>query len=188
MVHESQRRLSTARIAEWAGDSALDFALARRRFRCTASMAPLSPEDQPDVLRIGPIVVPIIEDDDPRYLDEQVAWSSAKRVAQAWYSWDELEGGTQHPDWRVRCEATDRLAARWPDHPGTVSRLLALATADAQPEVRDTAVMRLVDFPTHAVRPTLEVTAHDSDPDVRWSANYVLHQHGLPFQEYWTDG
>ena len=139
------------------------------------------------MLRIGPISVPIIEDDDPRYLDEQAAWSNATRTAQALHSWDELKGGTQHPDWRVRSEAATRLAARWSDHPGTLSRLPALATTDARPEVRDTAVMRLVDFPTHAVRATLEVAAHDSDPDVRWSANYALHQHRLDHQEYWTD-
>ncbi|MGG5260350.1 HEAT repeat domain-containing protein [Phycicoccus avicenniae] len=151
-------------------------------------MATLPPEDQPDVLRIGPIAVPIIEDDDPRYLEDQAAWSSARRAAQALHTWDELEGGTRHADWRVRCEAIVRLAARWPDHPGTLSRLLALASADAQPEVRGTAVMRLVDFPTRAVQSSLEVAAFDTDPDVRWSANYALHQHGLPFDEYWTDG
>ncbi|MGK2876751.1 MAG: HEAT repeat domain-containing protein [Nocardioides sp.] len=147
---------------------------------------PTCPQNQPDVLRIGPITVPILEDDDPGYLDEQAALSPATRTAQALHSWDELNGGTQHMNWRVRREATTRLAARWPDHPGTLPRLLALATTDAQPEVRGNAVMCLVDFPTHAVRATLEVAAHDSDPDVRWSSNYALHQHGLNHAEYWT--
>lgn len=148
-------------------------------------MATLPPEDQPDELRIGPISIPIIEDDDPRYLDEQAAWSSARRIAQALHSWDELKGGIQHPDWRVRYEATGRLAARWPDHPGTLPRLLALATTDVRAEVRDGAVLRLVDFPTHAVQTALEVAAHDSDPDVRWSANYALAQHELDHEDYW---
>jgi HEAT repeat protein len=150
-------------------------------------VANLPPEDQPDELRIGPVFVPIIEDDDPRYLEEQAAWSHARRTAQALHSWDELMGGTQHPDWRVRCEATDRLAARWLDHPGTLPRLLELAADDARPEVRDSAVLRLVDFETHAVRAVLEDAAQDSDPDVRWSANYALDQHGLDHEDYWSD-
>ena len=150
-------------------------------------MANLPPEDQPDEIRIGPISIPIIEDDDPRYLDEQAAWSKATRTAQGLHSWDELKGGTQHPEWRVRSEATTRLAARWPDHPGTLPRLLALATTDARPEVRETAVLRLVGFPTHAIRAALEVAAHDADPDVRWAANYALDQHGLHHEEYWPD-
>lgn len=143
----------------------------------------LAPEDQPHELRIAGISIPIIEDDDPRYLEAKAAWSCARRVAQALHSWSELEGGTRDPDWRVRHEATQRLAARWPDHPGTLPRLLALATADARAEVRDAAVMRLIGFPTRAVRTTLETAAQDPDRDVRWSANFALAQHGLPHED-----
>ncbi|WP_157181520.1 HEAT repeat domain-containing protein [Actinopolymorpha alba] len=150
-------------------------------------MRELPPEDQPDQLKIGPIVIPIIDEDDPRFVDEREAWSNARRIAQALHSWNELSHGTQDADWRVRHECIDRLAARWPDDPGTLPTILALATGDARSEVRDKAVLRLTDFPGEVVRAALESAAGDPDPDVRWSANYVLDQHGFDHAPYWSD-
>jgi hypothetical protein len=141
-------------------------------------------QDGPDELRTGPIVIPIIEDDDPRFTEERAHWSSARATAQALHTWNELSQGLSNQDWRVRHECTERIAARWRNDPRTLPVILKAALEDPAPEVRDTAVMRLTDFPADDVRATLERAASDPDPDVRWAANYCLAQHGFDHQPY----
>lgn len=140
--------------------------------------------DGPDELRIGPIVIPIIEDDDPRLAEERSRWSSAASTAQALSTWEDLRHGLNHDDWRVRHESVVRISARWRDDPRTLPAILQMAVEDPVPQVRDSAVMCLTDYPGDAVRGTLERAAHDPDPEVRWSANYCLAQHGLDHQPF----
>jgi hypothetical protein len=52
--------------------------------------------DGPDELRIGPIVIPIIEDDDPRLTEDRALWSAAASRAQALTTWEELRHGLNH--------------------------------------------------------------------------------------------
>ncbi|WP_457253263.1 HEAT repeat domain-containing protein [Pedococcus sp. P5_B7] len=141
--------------------------------------------DGPDELRIGPIVIPIIEDDDPRFAEDRAAWSAARTTAQSMHSWEELSRGLHHQDWRVRHESIPRISARWREDPRTLPALLGMATEDPSPDVRDAAVMSLTDFPGEAVRGTLELAAHDADAEVRWSANFCLAQHGFDHQPFW---
>jgi hypothetical protein len=78
----------------------------------TEPMNELPPEDQPDVVWVGPVgPIPIHYEDDPRFEEERAAWSHARRKAQALHSAEELLGGVVDDDWRVRCESIVRLAA-----------------------------------------------------------------------------
>lgn len=143
--------------------------------------------DAPDELRIGPIVIPIIEDDDPRLAEDRALWSSARSTAQGLHTWEDLRQGMNHKDWRVRHESVIRISARWRNDPRTLPAILQMAVEDPIPEARDSAVMHLTDFPGEAVRGTLERAAHDPNAEVRWSANYCLAQHGFDHQPFWLD-
>ena len=140
--------------------------------------------DGPDEVRIGPIVVPIIEDDDPRVAAERKLWSSAAALAQSLHTWEELHRGMSHEDWRVRHESVIRISARWRDDPRTLPAILQMAVEDPAPEARDQAVMCLLDYPGDAVHPTLHRASHDPDAEVRWSANYCLAQHGFDHEPF----
>jgi HEAT repeat protein len=129
------------------------------------------------LLRSGPI--PIIEDDDPRFAEDRAAWSKARAKAQALYSADELVSGVHDSDWRVRHESIDRLVARWPDDPRTLTSLLQLAEHDPIWQVRSAATMPLTRFDPHRVAPVARRILKDSVADVRWAANYVLFQFGM---------
>jgi HEAT repeat protein len=143
-------------------------------------MQDLPPEDQPDEVWIGPVgPIPIIDEDDPRFEEERAAWSAANRKAQALHSADELLQGLRDPDWRVRHGSVPRLVARWKDDPRTVEGLLDLAKGDVQWQVRDAAVMELLEFEPRDIESTLRIVMEDENDDVRWSAAYVLWQSGL---------
>jgi HEAT repeat protein len=143
-------------------------------------MSQLPPEDQPDVLRIGPVSpIPIIEDDDPRFVEERAAWSRATAKAQALHSADELLSGVRDPDWRVRFESVDRLTARWHGDPRTLLSILGLAEHDEEWRVRSTATMALCEFEIDHVVATVRRGLDDESEDVRWSSNFVLFQAGL---------
>jgi HEAT repeat protein len=144
------------------------------------AMTSLPPEDQPDVVSIGPVgPIPIIDDDDPRFAEERAAWSSATAKAQALHSADELVSGLHDPDWRVRHESIDRLVARWPDDPRTLPTLLELAEHDPVWQVRSAATMPLTRFDPERVVPVARGVMEDSVAEVRWAANFVLFQFGL---------
>ena len=54
-------------------------------------MNDLPPEDQPDVVWVGPVgPIPIHYQDDPRFEEERAAWSHARKKAQALHSAEEL--------------------------------------------------------------------------------------------------
>ena len=143
-------------------------------------MTSLPPEDQPDVVWIGPVgPIPIIEDDDPRFVEERAAWSKARAKAQALHSADELVSGVHDPDWRVRFESIDRLVARWPNDPRTLVALIQLAENDPVWQVRGAATMTLTRFDPERVVPVVRRILQDSVADVRWAANFVLFQLGL---------
>jgi HEAT repeat protein len=151
----------------------------------TEPMNKLPPEDQPDVVWVGPVgPIPIRYEDDPRFEEERAAWSHARKKAQALHSAEELLGGVVDDDWRVRCESIDRLAARWHDDPRTLPALLDLAEHDSVWQVRSGATMRLVDFDPDAVAPVARQGMSDPSADVRWSANFVLFQFGLSKSPY----
>jgi hypothetical protein len=104
-------------------------------------MNKLPPDDQPDAIWIGAIgPIPIIEEDDPRFVEERAAWHEARVKAQALHSADELLSGIHDDDWRVRHESVPRLRARWQDDPRTLPELLRLAEHDPVWEVRDAAL------------------------------------------------
>jgi HEAT repeat protein len=143
-------------------------------------MSKLPPEDQPDAIWIGPIgPIPVVDDDDPRFEEERVAWSVARAKAQALHSADELLAGLNDPDWRVRHESVDRLVARWKNDPRTVDAVLKAAATDPVWQVRAAAVMRVSDFEPDRVRQILLSALQDGHQEVRWSAKYVLGQLGL---------
>jgi HEAT repeat protein len=143
-------------------------------------MNEVPPEDQPDVVWVGPVgPIPIHYEGDPRFEDERVAWSEARRRAQALHSAEELLEGVTDDDWRVRFESVDRLAARWHDDERTLPALLVLTEHDPVWQVRDRGMMRLLDFDRGAVVPTARRGLNDPSADVRWSANFVLFQFGL---------
>lgn len=143
-------------------------------------MNELPPEDQPDVVWVGPVgPIPIHDKDDPRFEDEQVAWSKARKKAQALHSAEELLEGVTDDDWRVRFKSVDRLPARWHDDGRTLPALLELAEHDPAWQVRDRGMMRLLDFDRDAVVPIARRGLNDPSADVRWSANFVLFQFGL---------
>jgi HEAT repeat protein len=135
------------------------------------------PEDQPDVFSIGPVgPIPIIEDDDPRFVDERASWSRARAKAQALHSADELLSGVVDLDWRVRHESIDRLKARWHDDARTLPALLEVAERDEEWRVRGRAMMALCDFEIDRVEATARRGLGDESEDVRWSSNFVLFQ------------
>jgi HEAT repeat protein len=150
------------------------------RLRADAnSMRELSPEDRPDIVWIGPVgPIPILDEDDPRFEEERAAWSRANQKAQALHSAEELLEGVADTDWRVRCESVDRLAVRWHNDPRTLAAILELAEHDSVWQVRDRAMMRLVDFDGDVVAPVARRGLEDPSEDVRWSADYVLSQLG----------
>jgi HEAT repeat protein len=143
-------------------------------------MTDLPPEDRPDEIWIGPIgPIPIIDEDDPRFVEERAAQSTANRKAQALHSADELLEGVRDKDWRVRHESVDRLVARWSKDARTVDALIELASADPAWQVRSKAMMRLDEFDLERVEPTLQAGLDDPHEDVRWSARFILFQLGL---------
>jgi hypothetical protein len=132
-----------------------------------------------DVVWIGPVgPIPIHYEDDPRFEEEGVQWSEARKKAQSLHSAEELLKGVADDDWRVRYESVDRLAARWHADSRALPALLKLAEHDPVWEVRGKATMRLVDFDRDAVVPVARRGLSDPSADVRWSANYVLFQFG----------
>lgn len=140
----------------------------------------IPPEDQPDVVYIGPVgPIPIGYEDDPRSEDERAAWSAATKKAQALHTADELLSGMQDPDWRVRFECIDRLIARWKDDPRTADAVSTAATEDSSLEVRAAAMMRMGVFDPTQVRPILRSGLRDPEEEVRWAAQFVLNQLGL---------
>ena len=142
-------------------------------------MNPLPPDDQPHVVRVGPVTVPIIDDDDPRFEDERRAWSSARSRAAAMHTADELLAGVEDDDWRVRDEAIPRLAARARDDERTPQALIRLLEADPTWEVRGSAAMTLSSFESPRVTKALLAAENDPHPDVRWSVQFALCQFGL---------
>jgi HEAT repeat protein len=151
----------------------------------TEHMNELPPEDQPDVVWVGPVgPIPIHYEDDPRFEEERAAWSHARKKAQALHSPEELLEGVVDDDWRVRCESVVRLAALWHDDPRTLPALLDVAEHDSVWQVRSSATMRLVDFDPDAVAPVARRELSDPSDDVRWSANFVLFQFGLSKSPY----
>jgi HEAT repeat protein len=148
-------------------------------------MNELPPEDQPDVVCLGPVgPIPIHYEDDPRFEEERAAWSHARRKAQALHSAEKLLEGVVDDDWRIRFESIDRLAARWHDDPRTLPALLDVAEHDSVWQVRSSATMRLVDFDPDAVVAVARRGLSDPSDDVRWSANFVLFQFGLSKSPY----
>lgn len=142
-------------------------------------MKELPPEDQPDVIYIGPVgPIPIGYDDDPRYEEERAAWSEATKKAQALHSAEELLAGLRDPDWRVRFESVDRLVARWKDDPRTADTVLKAASEDSSSAVRANAMMRLDEFDPEQARRVLLSGLEDPDEDVRWAAQFILDQLG----------
>lgn len=140
-------------------------------------MSMLPPEDQPDVISVGPVgPIPIFHEDDPRLVDDKAAWSAARKKAQAMHSPDDLLDGLTDADWRVRHEVVDRLIARARDDPRTLPALLQAITEDASWEVRDTVAMRLRKFDPEVVRPVLRRALADPSPKVRWAARFSLDQ------------
>ncbi len=139
----------------------------------------LPPEDQPDVIWIGPVgPIPVADDDDPRFEEERAAWSAANKKAQSLHSPDELLEGLADPDWRVRCECIDRLIARGREDPRTPAAILKAAAEDSAWQVRDAAMMRLDEFDPQLARPVLLAGLEDVNEEVRWSAQFVLDQGG----------
>jgi hypothetical protein len=143
-------------------------------------MNELPPEDQPDVVWVGPVgPIPIQYEEDPRLEGERAAWSEARKKAQALHSAEELLEGVADDDWKVRFESVDRLAARWHDDGRTLPTLLELTEHDPAWQVRGRGMMRLLDFDRDSVVPTAWRGLNDPSADVRWSANFVLFQFGL---------
>jgi HEAT repeat protein len=150
-------------------------------------MNELPPEDQPDVVWVGPVgPIPIHYEDDPRFGDERVTWSNARKKAQGLHSVEQLLDGVTDKDWTIRFESVDRLAARWHDDRRTLPALLELAEHDPVWQVRARGTMRLVDFDRDAVVPIARRVLSDPSADVRWSANFVLFQFGLSNSPYAT--
>lgn len=137
----------------------------------------LPPEDRPDTIDIGPVKgIPIIEDDDPRFQEDRAAWSAARKKAQALISADELLGGLQDADWRVRHEVVDRLIARAGSDPRTLPALLHSLANDVSWQVRDAVAMRVHEFDPAVVVPALERATEDPESEVRRAARYSLQQ------------
>jgi HEAT repeat protein len=131
------------------------------------------------VVKVGPVTVPIIDDDDPRFDEERSAWSAARSRAAAMHSADELLAGVEHDDWRVRHSAIPRLAARARDDERTPPALIRRLEADPAWEVRDLAAMTLVEFQSRPVADALIAAENDPHPEVRWSVQFSLSQFGL---------
>jgi HEAT repeat protein len=131
----------------------------------------LPPEDQPDVIWIGPVgPIPVHYDDDPRLEEERAVWSAAQAKAQAMHAPDQLLAGLEDADWRVRLEVIDRLAARAKDDPRTPEALARTLAHDAAWQVRDTAAMALAWFITDEVVSALRDALRDPNDEVRRSA------------------
>jgi len=145
----------------------------------------LPPEDQADTIDIGPVKgIPTIEDDDPRFTEERAAWSRATAKAQAMHSADELVGGMDDLDWRVRQEVVDRLIARaWSDE-RTLPALIRHLRRDDAWQVRSQIAMALSFDELPEVVEALVAAENDPHPDVRWSVQWRLAQAGLrPYPE-----
>lgn len=139
----------------------------------------LPPEDRPDTIDIGPILnIPIVDDDDPRLMEDRATWSAATRTAQALHSSDELLQGLRHHDWRVRHQSVARLVARARDDVRTLPALLKAAVHDRSWQVRDAVVWGLLAFGTGDVLAVIQAAGHDVHRDVRWSGRFALFQKG----------
>lgn len=136
----------------------------------------LPPEDGPDEIWVGPVgPIPVHYDDDPRLVDDQVAWSEAAARAQGMLSADELLRGLVDPDWRVRHAVVDRLIARARDH-RTLPALLKALADDPAWQVRDAVAIRLSDFEPDAVMPSLLAARGDTHLEVHWSVEFAIDQ------------
>jgi HEAT repeat protein len=151
--------------------------MTRYNTKYNRSAMQLPPDDQPDTIDVGPVHdIPIIERDDPRFIDDQAAWSRARKDAQARCSADQLLDGLTSEDWRVRYEVVDRLVARSSSDPRTLPALITAAQSDPAWQVRDKAVGRLSEFAGPSVEATLRSSLNDSRSDVRESAELELNQ------------
>lgn len=144
-------------------------------------MEQLPPEDQPDIIDIGPIdSIPVFDEDDPRLDHDRQLWAAARTKAQAMHTADELLRALQaDPDWRVRHEVVDRLIARGRDDERALRALIRSVRADAAWQVRDAVAMRLHEFDPRRVVPALISATSDTHPEVRSSARYSLAQLGV---------
>jgi hypothetical protein len=88
--------------------------------------------------------------------------------------------GLHDHDWPVRHESVDRLVARGKDDRRTLPALIAAGLSDKPWQVRDAAVMRLIDFRSTDSIAALRQARHDHHPEVRESATYCLQQMGAP--------
>jgi HEAT repeat protein len=140
----------------------------------------LPPEDQPDVIWIGPVgPIPIHYEDDPRFEEERALWHDANVRSQAMLTADELLAGLENGDWRVRHGVIDRLIARASDDERTVPALIAHLHHDTHCAVRQHVAMALTAFSYDArVVDALRKAASDEDADVRWSVAFSLFQLG----------
>jgi HEAT repeat protein len=140
----------------------------------------LPPEDQGDYLSIGPVEnIPVIDDDDPRFVDERREWSEATAIAQALHSADELIDGLSSDNWMVRFGIVPRVIARARDDPRTVRALVGLALHDPSADVREIAVRSLHSLGDRPeVVTALRIAARDDDPEIRRWAAYSLTQLG----------
>jgi HEAT repeat protein len=140
----------------------------------------LPPEDQPDVVWIGPVgPIPVYHDDDPRLADDRAAWSAARKLAQAMITADELLEGLTHPDWRVRHDVVERLVARAGDDERMIPALLVAVQDDPYWQVRDAVIMALRWPDDERVQSVLRSAQRDPHEEVQWSANYKMTQFGM---------
>lgn len=142
-------------------------------------MPNLPGKDERDEVRIGPVSVPVVDEEDPAEDQGRAAWSAARVRAQSLHNTDELVAGLSDDNWHVRHEVVDRLVARAGDDPRTLPKLLDRLALDPEWQVRDAIAMALLHYPADATAVALRAAVGDSHQDVRWSASYVLHQLGL---------
>jgi hypothetical protein len=85
----------------------------------------------PGVSTSAPIEgIPIVDEADPRFVQEREPGRWPHTQAQALHSADELIEGMSDPVWRVRHDSVDRLVAHARNDVGTPPTLVLAATAD----------------------------------------------------------
>jgi HEAT repeat protein len=138
----------------------------------------LPPDDQPDEIWVGPVgPIPIQYEDDPRLASERTRWHDANVRSQAMLTADELLGGLEDEEWRVRVGVVERLVARAGSDERTVPSLIDTLLTDTAWQVRDAVAMALKAFPGDGrVLEALRTATADENDEVRWSVGFALAQ------------
>lgn len=136
-------------------------------------------EEGQRVVRIGPIAIPILADDDPRIIERQLGEARAVEIVAPMTTVDELLAALSADDQYVRRLVVRRLRAEAINDPGVAEAMLELLTQDEDVVVRKRAAYFFSDLAELSAR-QLDVlrAAGAADEPIRNAVALSLFQRG----------